>query len=182
MQLEPRNRSFCDADPLGGVDHVRRDHQVVVEELGGLGGHWRGCRRPGRRRPPRPRAAPRPSSARPRLPAQIALLARDRQDRAALALEPAHQRAADHAAVPGDPHPLAGERIEPAMAPLRAAHRMPRSCAQAALAAFAPDLAQIGLDHLAHQLGEARCDGASRAARAPCSGSPSSRSTSVGRK
>jgi hypothetical protein len=127
LRREPRvdaaraeEQELLHPDLSGGLDHVRRDHQVVVNELGGPGGIRENAADPG---------GGDHDDLGPRLghpaldldlPAQITRLTRDRQDLAALALEPPHQSAADHAPMARDPQPFARQHQRHRPLPSRA--------------------------------------------------------------
>ena len=106
-----RGRAASRRSPrVRGLDDVRLDHQVVVEEVGADRCRWRGCRRPWPRRGRSRRAGCRRSSA-PSPPAGVrSTLARSTvRISQSSRCEPAHQRRADHAAMAGDPDTLAGQ-------------------------------------------------------------------------
>ncbi len=102
------------ADLLGRADDVRLDHQVVVEEIRRVAVIGQDAADPRRRDHDHLRPVGREPTFDLRLPAEIALRLGRGQQRAWLALEPAQQRAADHAAMACDPDPLAGQ-IETAL-------------------------------------------------------------------
>ena len=111
MQDEPRNSSFSTPVSMRRLDDVRLDHEVVVEELG--------RRSVSLARMPPTLAAARNTDLRPLCaqPASTAAWSRRSSSRAAggqelavLPRQPAHERAADHAAMAGDPDALARQR------------------------------------------------------------------------
>jgi hypothetical protein len=91
------------------VNDVGGDHQILVDEVGRIAVVGMDAADP----PGRQEDGVRPRRRHPglglRLPRQVDLLARDREDFAAFAGEAAHDGAADHAAMAGDPHALAGD-------------------------------------------------------------------------
>ena len=107
MQDEPRNISFPVPCTMRRMDHVRRDREVVVEELraqrvvgddaADLGGREKHHLRPLAREPIEHRG----------LVAEIELASISREQFDILAGQPPHQRAADHAAMAGDEDRLA---------------------------------------------------------------------------
>ena len=114
MQEEPRNSSFSTPACVRGLDQVRLDHQIVVEELGRVACRWRGCRRPWRRR--RNTAcgplAPPSSASTSAWRVQIELGPRSRSGaRSLLGASRRTSADADHAAMAGDPDPLAWQSV-----------------------------------------------------------------------
>ena len=121
-------QQLLDAGAVGGMDDVRLDHQVVVEEIGGIACRWPGCRRPWPRQGRRHAAALGLDPAPRRRPdgADRASPRSDGQDRRQSSLASRRtMRRADHAAMPGDPDALAGESRLSIRMPSRASLRSP---------------------------------------------------------
>ena len=94
---------------MRGVDDVRFDRQVLIEEVGRIAVVGMDAAHP----PGGQEHRVRPRRRHPRLglhlPRQVDLVARDRLDLAAFGRQPPCDGAADHAAMAGHPHALAGE-------------------------------------------------------------------------